>query len=247
VGSVVPRLFPSVGATEGFFMDALLFAHGLYTRQDEAFLRRLSHDLIIAVDGGLHRLLQLNLRPHVYVGDVDSADPAQLAALEREGLRVLRFPRDKDQTDLELAALYAVERGADTLHFFAALGGRWDQSLANLLLALHPAMRGRRLYFYADGQVLFPVYRRAVVRGQPGDTVSFLPLEAPVRGVTLKGFRYLLEDGEFQAGSTLGVSNVLEASEGVVEVREGVLLGVHLPQGIQQRIEAGKHSNPKEV
>lgn len=228
-------------------MEALLFAHGVYTDRDEGFLRGLPHDLVIAVDGGLNRLRQLNLRPHVYVGDEDSADPNWIAALEREGLRVLRFPQEKDQTDLELAALYAVRQGADTLHFFGALGGRWDQSLANLLLALHPELRGRRLYFYADGQVLFPIYRRATVRGKPGDTVSFLPIEGPVRGVILKGFRYTLEDGEFRSGSTLGVSNVLEVEEGVVDIREGVLLGVHLPQEVRRQIEDNKHAHPKEV
>ncbi len=228
-------------------MEALLFANGVHTQRDERFWRVLPYELIIAVDGGLHRLREMNMHPHVYVGDEDSVHPDWIAALEREGIRILRFPREKDQTDLELAALYAVEQGAEVLHFFGALGGRWDQSLANLFLALHPKLRGRRLYFYADGQVLFPIYRHAVVRGKPGDTVSFLPLEGPVRGVTLKGFRYVLQDGEFLPGSTLGISNVLEAEEGVVDIRQGVLLGIHLPQDVQKQIEAGKHSIEQEV
>ncbi len=224
-------------------MNVLLFANGIYTPQDEEWIRALPHELLIAVNGGLHRLQHLGLRPHVYIVDEDSVHPARTKVLEEQGVMVLRFPQDKDQTDLELAALYAVKRGGTTLHFFGALGGRWDQSLANLLLVLHPELRGKRLCFYADGQRLFPIYREFIVRGEPGDTVSFLPIFGPVRGITLRGFRYPLRGGEILPGSTLGVSNVLDVPAGYVSIEEGVLLGIHIPQSIQTRIEFAKHPN----
>ncbi len=221
-------------------MQVVLFANGFCTQGDLDRARRLSPDLVMAVDGGLRWLHLLGWHPHVYIGDEDSASREQTRALEVQGTEVLRFPPDKDETDLELALLEAVHRGARELHVFAALGGRWDQTLANLLLVLHPEIRGRAVFFYADGQILFPVYDHAVIRGHPGDTVSFLALGGPARGVTLTGFRYPLREGEFLPGSTLGVSNALVAPEARVTVREGTLLAIWIPRGVQERIEAHK-------
>jgi len=44
----------------------------------------------------------------------------------------LRYPVDKNETDLELAILYACELGCSRLRILGALGGRLDQTLANL-------------------------------------------------------------------------------------------------------------------
>ncbi len=222
-------------------MQVVLFANGLCSDLDLDRARSLTPERIIAVDGGLRWVEALGWRPHVFIGDEDSTPPEKTATLEAAGIQVLRFSPDKDQTDLELALLHAVETGAQVLHLFAALGGRWDQTLANLLLVLHPRLRGRQVYFYADGQVLFPVYDRAVVRGRPGDTVSFLPLGGMAQGVSLEGFRYPLKKGTLTPGSTLGVSNVLVRPEALVTVEEGILLGIWIPQEVQASVERNKN------
>ena len=43
-------------------------------------------------------------------------------------------PVDKDETDLELALQIAIDEGATEIDVLAVLGGRLDQSLANLML-----------------------------------------------------------------------------------------------------------------
>ena len=47
--------------------------------------------LIIAADGGLRHLSGLHLTPNLVIGDMDSADPAQLAEAERNGLAASRI------------------------------------------------------------------------------------------------------------------------------------------------------------
>ncbi|MEZ4581030.1 MAG: hypothetical protein R3A10_05170 [Caldilineaceae bacterium] len=45
-----------------------------------------------------------------------------------------RHPTGKDQTDLELALERAIRDGAPDILLLGALGGRLDQTLANLLI-----------------------------------------------------------------------------------------------------------------
>ena len=219
--------------------SALVFANGLYTPADLELARRLPFDLLIAVDGG-YRVARQIARPHIFVGDVDSLPQDLAPELQNPDLDVHTFPPDKDATDLELALLLAVERGASRIHVFGALGGRWDHSLANLFLVLHPRLARRDIVFHHDGQRLFPVWDQVRLQAQPGDTVSLLPLTPQVHGVTLRGFRYPLENGTMQAGSTLGISNVVETLPAEIRVQRGVLLCIHIPQQVHQRIETAK-------
>ena len=54
--------------------------------------------------------------------------------MEAAGVRFEVHPSRKDETDLELALQLAIAEGANDIEILAMLGGRLDQSLANLLL-----------------------------------------------------------------------------------------------------------------
>ena len=133
-------------------------------------------DLLIAADGGALPLLRAGIVPHVAIGDMDSIGAAGLAELEAHGIVPQRFPREKDETDLELALLYAAAAGATTIDILGALGGRWDHTLANVALLALAELRERHVRLLADGQTLFLVRDAAVLEGQAGDTVSLLPI-----------------------------------------------------------------------
>src|SRR3712207_2158358 len=64
-------------------------------------------ELRVAADGGARHFLQLGMLPHVAIGDFDSLPAPMLAELESRGVTILRHPIHKDETDLELALLYA--------------------------------------------------------------------------------------------------------------------------------------------
>jgi thiamine pyrophosphokinase len=68
-----------------------------------------SEDYIIAVDGGINTLEQINLKPHVIIGDFDSAnsDNSFLAL----NIKTITHEPEKDFTDTELAINYAIEQG----------------------------------------------------------------------------------------------------------------------------------------
>jgi thiamine pyrophosphokinase len=188
-------------------------------------------ELLIAADGGTLPLLRVGLAPHVAIGDMDSIDVAGLEELARRGVVVRRYPREKDETDLELALLYAAAAGADAIDVLGALGGRWDHTLANVSLLALPELRGRRARLLADGQTLFVVHDTAAIDGRPGDTVSLIPLAGAARGVTTAGLLYPLHDATLSFERARGVSNVLLEPPGRVSLRQGLLLVVHHDDG----------------
>jgi len=183
-------------------------------------------DLILAADGGAANAVAAGVTPHMVIGDVDSLDPALRAELEAAGTRLIQHPTDKDETDLELALLYAVEQGADEILILAALGGRLDQTVANVLLLAHPALIGVRVQIVEGNQTAFLVRERAVIHGRPGDGVSLLPLGGDAVGVTADGLRWPLRDETLRFGLARGVSNVLRGRRARLRVREGMLLCV---------------------
>ena len=68
-------------------------------------------DFLVAVDGGLRHLLRIGLLPYLLIGDMDSVAPADLAICEEKHIEIMRFPPQKDQTDLELALDEVLRRG----------------------------------------------------------------------------------------------------------------------------------------
>ncbi|MDX1601081.1 MAG: thiamine diphosphokinase [Anaerolineales bacterium] len=190
-------------------------------------------DLTIAADGGLRHCTQLELEPDLLVGDLDSIDPDQLNRLERAGTEVRRHPRRKDATDLELALAEVHERQTRDVVVLGAIGSRWDQSAANLLLAARPDWADMRIRFVKGPQqaeVLRPG-RRLTFDGSPNDLVSLIPLAGDAQGITTSGLAYPLERGTLEFAATRGVSNYIERTPASVELEHGLLLTVLIRGG----------------
>jgi len=207
---------------------AVVFANGLLDRWPAGLRVSPRRDLIVAADGGLRHCAARKIRPHLVVGDLDSADPQEIDALEASGIEILRFPAAKDRTDLELALRAAIDRGASPLLILGALGARGDKTLGNALLLAAPFLAG------ADARILDGDTEIRCLRGgdtlrlpgRPGDLLSLLPLTATAIGITLKGLTYPLENAVLELGSTRGLSNVLTAQQAQVSLRQGSLLAV---------------------
>ncbi len=234
---MVKEAEPSRWQGGSFVMRAVLFANG--DRPEPAAARRLvkTADLVVAIDGGSQHVLALGVFPHVVIGDLDSLDPDLRARLAEAGTRFLAYPPEKDETDLELALLYAIEQGAGEIFVLGALGKRIDQTVANLLLLAHPALTGTSVRIVAGNQEVFLIRDEASVEGHPGDTVSLLPIGGDARGVTTEGLKWSLADETLRLGPARGVSNVLLGRKARVRVREGLLLCVVIHQSHHKEAE----------
>ncbi len=182
--------------------------------------------LVVAADSGLDGARRLGLTPDLVVGDMDSVDPASLAAAERAGVPVERHPAAKDATDLDLALDAALARGARRIVVVTGAGDRFDHALAVALSLAAPRLAGVAVEAWIGRARLWVVRDEAVLTGEPGAIVSLLPVHGPARGVTTEGLLYPLAGEDLEPGTTRGVSNEMTAAEALVRVRDGVLLAV---------------------
>lgn len=178
---------------------------------------------VICADGGARHAEALGLQPDLLLGDFDSLSEEEVARWQAQGVEILRMPREKDQTDTHLAMDVALERGAREILLVGATGERLDHTWANVLLLPRFAEQGVRVRLVNESNVLTVTRDRETVVGKPGDFVSLLPLTPEVTGVTLRGFKYPLQDATLRWGESLGVSNELLGREGKIQVRHGWL------------------------
>ena len=184
---------------------------------------------VIAADSGLGVADALGVHVDLLVGDLDSADPALVAAAIASGTTVERHPAEKDATDLELAFDAALARGARRIVLVDGGGDRLDHLLGNLLLLASPALAGVEVEAFC-GSARVTVARGGEppvsIGGAPGCFVTLLAIGRPARGIVTEGLRYPLRDEELAPGTTRGVSNELVGRSATVGLAAGTLLVV---------------------
>ncbi len=203
----------------------MIFANGRVPDLERVRRMLRPDDILVAADGGVHHLLALGLRPHAVVGDLDSLEPSLLEGL-REAV-VCRYPREKDETDLELALRYALTRGPEAVRVVGALGQRLDQTLGNVALLASPWLKDVDVRLDDGVEEVLMVRSEASLQGRPGETVSLIPWGMPVEGVTTEGLRWPLRGETLYPDRTRGISNELIAPQAHVCIRSGLLIVVH--------------------
>ena len=195
----------------------------------QAVRRRLPEGApVIAADSGADGALALGLHVDVVVGDLDSVTPEGLAEAEAAGARVERHPVDKDATDLALALALARTMVAEDgeIVVVGVEGGRLDHLLAGILALTDPANRRVRAYL---GRATLHVLHgpgALVLEGEPGELVTLVPAGGDAEGVRTTGLRFPLHGERLPAGTTRGVSNVVDEPGATVSLDVGTLLVV---------------------
>src|SRR5690349_18795830 len=184
-------------------MRAVIFVNGIIPNY-EAIRRWVREgDDLIAADGGAHHAVAMGLRPRVIVGDLDSVSPELANELASQGVELEKYPVAKDKTDLELALERAIQDGAQEIILLGALGGRLDQSLANVLLMAERDWPATIHLIDANERANGVVTEIATVihggetitlEAASGSTVSLLPLSAEVTGISYTGLLYPLDN-----------------------------------------------------
>jgi len=186
-------------------------------------------ELIVAVDGGLSATRALGFVPTVVLGDLDSAQREDLDWADSIGVDIVRFPTDKDSTDLALALRWADERAVDHIVVLGAGGRRIDHQFGNWAVVADPDLNASVEVRDAGGTT-YVVHSELTISGSVGDTISVIAWGGPARGVRTSGLRWELDDAELSPTSSLGVSNELIAATASIAVAEGILF-VIVPTG----------------
>lgn len=211
---------------------ALIFANGDLNDGPavQAALNTGAGARIIAADGGARLALACARVPHVVVGDMDSLSAGELDDLRVRGALIERHDPAKDETDLELALLYAVRSGARWIRIFGAIGGRIDQTLANITLLALDALADCDVRLVSGDQTLWLISPGAhAIHGARGDTLSLIPLAGDAVNTRTEGLDYPLRGETLYFGPARGVSNVLSGAAARVTLEAGRLVVVHTP------------------
>jgi thiamine pyrophosphokinase len=214
----------------------IIFANGELPDLEKARLLLHPDDYIICADGGTHHALALGLTPNLVIGDMDSINQDEWQELEKSGVSIELFPRDKNETDLELAINRAIELDPNEIIIIGALGGRLDQTLGNIAL-LATSLHAPRTIRIDDGvEEIFFCRDQAQVDGRSGDIVSLIPWGNPAHGVQTEGLKWPLHSETLYPEKTRGISNEMVREVANIKISSGVLLIVHTRQwSIQNR------------
>lgn len=205
-------------------MKALIF--GGAKIRDYAFCEQYlkERDVLICCDAGLYHAKALGLLPDYIVGDFDSADEEILTYYKEKNIPIRQFPTRKNETDMELGIFLALELGATDLVLFGGIGDRFDHTLANAHYLLSLLKKGVRARLVDDKNCVEVIDRHLTIHGNVGELVSTIPLSMEVKGITLKGFSYPLENYDLKLDDDyIAVSNMLAAEQAEIDIKEGYL------------------------
>ncbi|CDO02279.1 Thiamine pyrophosphokinase [Oceanobacillus picturae] len=193
-------------------------------------------DFWIAADRGALALLAHNIPIDLAVGDFDSITADEKEHVRLHAKQFEEYPAEKDETDLEIALLKALEKHPERLYLFGVTGGRLDHEMINIQL-LHTITENGVHGMIVDQSNLVELYKPGEYTVESSalyTNISFIPFSPTIKGLTLTGFYYPLSDKTVTWGSTLCISNRLIRNIGTFSFAEGILLLIKSRDTIQR-------------
>ncbi|ENQ3106649.1 thiamine diphosphokinase [Bacillus sp. 491mf] len=179
-----------------------------------------------AVDRGVYHLLQFGIMPEVAFGDYDSVTKEELEWMREQKHDLHIVPKEKDETDLEIAINWALKQQPEQIRIFGATGGRLDHSLANIQMLIKGLKSNTNISIvdYKNEISVREFGTYIIEENSSFPYISFVPMTEIVMGITLRGFKYPLTDKTINWGSTLCISNELVAEKGTFSFTSGILM-----------------------
>ena len=205
----------------------IIFANGELPNIEKVRALVKADDYIICADGGTHHAFTLGIIPHLVIGDMDSATKDEVRRLKEADVLIELYPRDKNETDLELALSRALEKDPSSILMIGALGGRLDQTLGNISLLSDSRLSALDVRLDDGVEEAFFCRDQCKVEGRRGDMVSLIPWHGAVKGIRTNGLRWRLNNETLYPEKTRGISNGMLDAVAEVSIEAGLLLIIH--------------------
>lgn len=208
----------------------VLFLPGPYRKRDVKFYQKLcANARLVAVDGGCSFFTASGQAPDFVIGDLDSVK--SIPRRIRESAELIRFPINKDKSDLQLAVEFALDQKASRIDIVNPEVGQVDHFLGNLMLLglfdkrLKSIGNVRIRIVNVDYETLWLHDARRSFFNCVGDRLSVLPMSASIK-LTCRGLEYAANGLRVKRGHTWSLRNRITARRATIEV-EGEVLAVH--------------------
>jgi len=169
---------------------------------------------IIAVDSGIEHLLNLSLDPNTLIGDLDSISKKSLDEVKKNGVKILAFNSNKDQTDFELALNYLEEAEKSKVYIIGGESGEIDHLISIFLLIPSKSFFENIIWLYGDKKIIFR--QKIELNIKKLTKFSIIPL-SDLTNLSIDGAEWNLDNKDIQFGETLTLRN--NTSEKQLNVR----------------------------
>ena len=205
-------------------MSALIIGSGSNIDIEKFESENLNIDYVICADGGLEKAENLKLIPNIIIGDLDSVNKIVLKKYLDMNIELIKYPAEKNYTDMELAIEYAVEKQFKDIVLIGASGSRLDHTMANIMLIERYFKIGIKIKIIDNNNYIQIVTSNMVINNKKDYYVSIVPITDIIVGITLVGFKYPLNDVNVKRGSTLCISNQITSDKGNIILQSGTAL-----------------------
>ncbi len=201
---------------------ALIIANGASCSQE--LLRELLEwsPLIVVLDAAIERVLELNIKIDVLLGDFDNGFDADKYSQCQFPIEIVHTP-DQNKTDLEKAFDYLIARKIPAVNVIWATGKRADHSISNMTNIVRYKDQ-LKIVLFDDHSRIFRL-SETFEKWYPKNTILSLIPVGTVAGIYSENLKWPLENGSLRLGYNSGNSNSA-AKDGLVKIRytEGDLL-----------------------
>ena len=159
---------------------------------------------IIAVDSGIEHLLNLSLDPNTLIGDLDSISKKSLDEVKKNGVKILAFNSNKDQTDFELALNYLEEAEKSKVYIIGGESGEIDHLISIFLLIPSKSFFENIIWLYGDKRIIFR--QKLELNIKKLTKFSVIPL-TDLTNLSIDGAEWNLDNKDIQFGETLTLRN----------------------------------------
>ena len=181
-------------------------------------------DEIIAVDSGVEHLFKLSLDPNTLIGDLDSISENSLDKVKKNGVDIIAFNSNKDQTDFELALNYLEEVENSIIYIIGGESGEIDHLLSIFLLIPSKSFFENIIWVYGDKKIIFRQKLKLNVKKM--SKFSIIPL-SDLSNLSIDGAEWNLENKNIQFGETTTLRNVANKDEINVNCDTGVFAFIY--------------------
>ena len=202
---------------------AYLFLNGELRGSKKFYLDFIEKNMgdIFCADGGADICYELNLMPKEIYGDLDSIKNEVKEFYQEKNIKFIKFQVEKDYTDSELV-LNEIKNKYDVIYCIAGLGGSIDHELTNInLLDKHS-----NLIFISEKEKIFKIDSNYKFNNMINTKISFVIFSDEVKDLTLKGFKYNIENLNIKKGEARCISNIILENEANLLIKSGSLLCV---------------------
>lgn len=170
--------------------------------------------LVIVLDSAIERVLGLNIKVDVLLGDFDRDFNANYYKEKQYPLEIVHTP-NQNKTDLEKAFDYLIEKGHKAANVIWATGKRSDHTISNITNII--SYRDKLKIVILDNHSKIFLLPRKYQKWYTSQTIiSLIPI-GDVTGITTENLYYKLKNDNLKLGYKNGNSNYV-IDDGLISI-----------------------------